>query len=531
MKKLALPLTIVALGTFTYACSGGGGGNGAEPCCGATGETVPPSSSFGGGAPVRHAQVVVFDTSTSAVCPTINADGLDLTMIQLDAASPARRVNDDGTFDLEIDEDFEDQQLFVRIFDGADNTLSRGMGALSRRSAPGATIPVAPILFDASTFGESTVEGVIACLFQTAAVPADQFQNMTFTDVRSFVNEDMARALQSGGEGGIHNTAKSYRHGINGLFNMLVATNGTLAEDFHRLRRDAEEFADRCKLRDESSPAACTSQNDSRIRARIGDSYRFWYLVRNARDPQYDIVWDVEGAAVDPATRRTQAFAEDSLIELLQIDGNNVLDTSNATQVAAYRTNQLLRFEIATFALRKAFTCYGSALGPDANGDCTDGILDTSLDVTGSVVYPSFDDSVAALQAALVSPGSVQDMKDAWGDFARNVAFNFGLQAKPGTYTDQGGNVYSDAVQNALSQSVAAHFDFILDGSAHQVESRNIDWTNEALRARLYDASNTETSAEGIYPAIASAAFGLPGENDPDVVADVLFYSHLNVRP
>lgn len=544
MKKLALPFAVLSLGTLTYACSGGnGGGNAGEPCCGATGETVPPSSGFafaGGAASDRFAQVVVLDTSSTASCPTISAGSLDLTPTFIAEASDPRRVEADGRFSLEIFDEVEDaslvgRQLFVRVYDGTpDNT--RGMGSLSGRTSEGADVPVAPILFDAAAFGESTVEGLIACLFQTASAQADQFQNMTLADVRAFVTEDMARALQSGGEGGIHNTTKSWRHGINGLHNVVVATNGSSVFDFVALRNDAESFADRCKLRDPSSPADCAAQNDARIRARLGDSYRFWYLVRNAL--AYDITWDSNVEAIDPATRRIMAFAEDSMVELLQIDSDNVLDESNPVQVAAFRNNQLLRFEIAQFALRRAFTCYGSINGPGTNGECTDGTLDPALDVTSAgtaTTYESLDDSLAALSTVLTSANpTLTDIENAWAAFATDVAFNFGLQVDPVAYTDQGGNQYSDAVTLSQNQATAIHFDLILDGTQHQVETtRNIDWTNEAIRARLYDSTNTETSSQGMYDSIlaATSIFSSATEPEPGTVADVLFYSHVNVRP
>lgn len=548
--RSALALFAIALSTAACTGSGGGGGNNVEPCCSAEGQTVPPGSGFGS-TPARYVQAVKVNPAPAFTdCPDLDA-ALDFSGIVLAEGSDIERVEDDGSFSLELYEEVlgapaVGERFFVIVFDGSGgDRVDRGMGSLAEVAATDATIGVAPILFGAAGLvGETTLEAGVACVMGAAQAldpqGADSLQGMTLTDVRAFVDDSIVTAFNATPTGptprllGVRDLAKDYRHGINGMIAVLNSSglpqlelDAAIAylEDY---RDDAETLSDECRL------GLVGYEGCQGVVAPLrADSYRYWYLARNVNDAAYPIVWNGEGPSGYDTTQVLAAWADDVFLRL-QADGN----ITGAYELAAFRQNQLLRLELAHANLRVAYSQYGDADGIDNGGD---GLFEGPLSLTSSMTGANGtwtglegpSGSVETLRQQILT-GSEGVIVNAWGVFANHVAYNFGLQANAlnmnSDYSDDFLALYSTNVVSVGSSAArAARFD-MLDGCN---QFPGTDWTNNDIRYTLFGSGSrcAPTVQDGPYVQVYNGmTTNFSSDLDNVVVADVVFWATLNAQ-
>lgn len=539
-NKTGLALLVVALSTSACSGGGGGGGNNIEPCCSAEGETVPPGSGFGA-APARYAQAVkVNQAPLAADCADLDG-ALDFAPVILADASDVVRVEDDGTFSLEIYDEVLDapavgERFFVVVFDGEpDARVYRGMGSLAENAVTDATIGVAPILFGAGgVIGETTLEAGVACLMAAANAidPAgpDSLQGMTGNDVRAFIDDELTSAFNGTGVGGaprvlgVRDLAKDYRHGINGM-RAVLTTSGLMGAELQdnldllaRYREDAETMADECRLGLLSGTDGCSGTVDP-LRA---DSYRYWFLARNVGSTAYPIVWNNESAFARDTMEVLTAWAEDVYLRL-QAGGG----LTTAYELAAYRQNQLLRLELAHANLRFAYSCYGDTDGVDTNGDgLCEGPLALDTAQAGWTGLEGPGGSVETMRQVILN-GTASDIIAAWDVFADNVVYNFGQQADPVAYTDSASAPYTtNVIGQGKANATATRFD-MLDGCNADTAS---DWSNTDIRSRIFFGANRcNGTVNGPYLVISNAV-DVEFSNDLErgLVTEVVFWATFN---
>ena len=481
MRKIALSLvTLASLAVTVAACSGGGNGpgSGAEPCCAAEGQTVPPESTFNAATTARYAKAFLLDT---AQCVSLDSADLDVSSLVITEASDRARVEDDGSYTLELFPENDGipllgRELYVRIYDGGSDA-ARGIGVISAVLSTAGTIPVAPILFSEGRLGESTIEQAIYCFMQDNA----ELQNMHFVDIRSVITADLAEDFvpAPGARIALRDRMTDYRHVINSLVLAVNTAGGpTSVAGLLELRRDAERATDACKLGRLSHPL-CSSPDTA-------EAYRYWFYVNSGRN--YDIVWHPD--LNDDVFHRLQALAEDLTARL----GDVIDETTDPFQFAVYRQDQLLRLEIAERKLRVAYSCWGDLDG-DLDGD---GLCEGPMPTT------ALDTAVSSMRASIVSATTQADIQTAWAGFSDQVIADYETR---GGY--QGSTPFDTAVTSMRQQIDSMHIDFEFN-----------DPTNDSATQTL---SSVRADADG-------EGFNIDMNNSGSI-GGVLFYANVNYVP
>lgn len=484
MRKILLSLVALSsLAVTIAACSGGSGGPGAEPCCTAEGQTVPPESTFNAATSARYAKAVLLMTNQ---CLSLASADLDVAPLVIADASPRARVQADGTYQLEIYDEVDGipllgRELFVRIYDSGSD-VSRGVGVISRPLTAEGTIPVAPILFSAGRLGETTIEQTIYCVMKNDPDPANQLQNMHFVDIRSIVTADLAEDFVpgAGARDQIRERAKDYRHVLNSLVAAVTTSGaGSLPEGLLRLRVDAEQETDACKLGRVAHPL-CGSPATA-------ESYRYWFYLTNGTSADYDIFW---GDLTDPVVQRLQALAEDLTARL----GTVTDETTDPFQFAMYRQDQLMRLEVAIRPLQDAFRCWNDLDG-DSDGD---GLCE------GTMTLTALDTAITDARTDLLAASSKAEVQAAWTTFSNSVLDDFQAQAGYGPT-----GAWAAAVTNVRQAMDTMHIDFAFN-----------DPTNDSAVLAL-DGAKTNAENEGSNVDL----------NNAITVGAVLFFATVNQVP